>query len=128
MVTVPAQVLVDKNDPALADPTKPIGQFYSEEQAENLRREKGWILRNDSNRGYRRYVASPYPIDIIEKDAIKLLLDSGYIVVTCGGGGIPVRYEEDGTLSLQVAKGAVFSYYEFPWPADEVQVRPGVCR
>jgi len=98
VVTVPAQVLVDKNDPALADPTKPIGQFYSPEQAENLRREKGWILRNDSNRGYRRYVASPYPIDIIEKDAIKLLLDSGYIVVTCGGGGIPVRYEEDGTL------------------------------
>jgi carbamate kinase len=98
VVTVPAQVLVDKNDPALDNPTKPIGRFYTKEEADRLSREKSWILREDSGRGYRRYVASPYPIDIIEKDAIRLLLDNNYVVVTCGGGGIPVRYEDDGTL------------------------------
>ena len=98
VVTIPAQVLVDKSDPSLENPTKPIGPFYTEEEAGRLTKEKGWVLRNDANRGFRRYVASPYPIDIIEKDAIKLLLDRGYIVVTCGGGGIPVCFEKDGTL------------------------------
>jgi len=98
VVTIPAQVLVDQFDPALANPTKPIGPFYTSGEAETLTKEKGWVLKNDANRGYRRYVASPYPIDIIEKDAIKLLLEKDYIVITGGGGGIPVYFENDRTL------------------------------
>jgi carbamate kinase len=98
VVTIPAQVLVDQQDPAFLNPTKPIGPFYTEKQAERHAREKGWIFGEDANRGFRRLVASPYPLDIIEKDAIKLLLDSGYVVITCGGGGIPVFCESDGTL------------------------------
>jgi len=99
VVTVPAQVLVDKDDPAMSHPSKPIGPFYQEQEARALAREKGWILRDDARRGWRRYVASPYPVDIIEKDAIRHLLDQGFVVITCGGGGVPVRLESDGTLS-----------------------------
>ncbi|MFP4643707.1 MAG: carbamate kinase [Spirochaetales bacterium] len=98
VVTIPAQVIVDRHDPAMENPTKPIGPFYSEEQARKLEEENGWIVRPDSNRGYRRYVPSPYPIDIVEKEAINLLLKQQYVLVTGGGGGIPVYYEEDGTL------------------------------
>ncbi len=98
VVTVPAQVLVDKSDPAMDNPTKPIGPFYTEDEASRLRDERGWVVKEDANRGYRRYVASPYPIDIIEKDAINLLLKQHYILITVGGGGIPVFFEEDGTI------------------------------
>jgi carbamate kinase len=98
VVTLPAQILVDQNDPALLNPTKPIGPFYTQEEADKLTAEKQWVMRNDANRGFRRYVASPYPIDIIEKDAIKLLLEKDYIVVTGGGGGIPIHFENDKTL------------------------------
>ncbi len=98
VVTIPAQILVDQNDPALQHPTKPIGPFYTQEEAEQLTKEKAWVMRNDANRGFRRYVASPYPIDIIEKDAIKLLLEKDYIVITGGGGGIPIHFEDDKTL------------------------------
>ena len=98
VVTIPAQILVDRNDPAMENPSKPIGPFYTEEQAEQLVREKGWVVKEDAKRGYRRYVASPYPIDIVEKHAINHLLDDGYLLITGGGGGIPVYYEEDGTI------------------------------
>ncbi len=98
VVTIPSQILVDKNDPALKNPTKPIGPFYTEEEADKLIEEKGWTMKEDAGRGYRRYVASPYPLDIIEKDAVNLLLNGGYIVITGGGGGIPVYYEEDRTI------------------------------
>jgi carbamate kinase len=98
VVTIPAQVIVDKNDPALENPTKPIGPFYTEDQAAALREEKGWVVKEDAGRGYRRYVPSPYPIDIVEKDAVKLLLENDYIVITGGGGGIPVFYTEERTL------------------------------
>ena len=98
VVTIPAQVLVDKSDPAMENPSKPIGPFYTEEQAKVLREERGWVVKEDANRGYRRYVASPYPIDVLEKDAINLLLKQHYILITGGGGGIPVCYEEDGTI------------------------------
>ncbi len=98
VVTIPTQVVVDKNDPSIDNPTKPIGKFYTEEEAKQLIKEKGWIMKNDAGRGWRRYVASPYPIDIIEKEAIKYLLEKNYVVIAGGGGGIPVYYEEDGTL------------------------------
>jgi carbamate kinase len=83
-------VHVDPEDPAFQEPTKPIGPFYSEEQASSLERERGWRLVEDAGRGFRRLVASPRPLDVVELDAIRALLASGEVVVACGGGGIPV--------------------------------------
>ena len=98
VVTLPIQVVVDRNDPAMANPSKPIGPFYDRQQAEQLSRERGWIVKEDAGRGWRRYVASPRPIDIIEKGAIASLLDKQYTVITAGGGGIPVEYDREGTI------------------------------
>lgn len=90
VATVVSQVVVDRNDPAFKNPTKPIGQFYSESEAKKLAREKGWTVKEDSGRGWRRVVASPKPIDIVEKKAITEMVSSGIIVIAAGGGGIPV--------------------------------------
>ena len=90
VVTIVSQVVVDKNDPAFRNPTKPIGQFYTEKEAEKLAKEKGWVVREDAGRGWRRVVASPKPIDIVEKKAITSLVEDGIIVIAAGGGGIPV--------------------------------------
>ncbi len=98
IVTVPAQIIVDPLDPSIQDPSKPIGKFYTEEEAKKLQIEKDWVMKMDANRGYRRYVASPYPIDIVEKEAIKHLIEQDYIVITGGGGGIPVYFEKDNTI------------------------------
>lgn len=98
VVTIPTQILVDPLDPSIDYPSKPIGKFYTEEESLRLSQEKGWVIKKDANRGYRRYVASPYPIDIIEKEAIRLLIEKDYVVITGGGGGIPVYFEKDGTL------------------------------
>jgi carbamate kinase len=98
VVTIPCQIVVDVNDPAMDNPTKPIGPFYTEEEGKKISAEKGWVVKDDAKRGYRRYVASPYPIDVIEKDAINLLLRKGFLLITGGGGGIPVTFEEDGTI------------------------------
>ena len=88
--TVVTQVLVDANDPLFNNPSKPIGSFYSKEEAELISKEKGYIMKEDAGRGYRRVVPSPLPIDIIEKESIKTLLDNGQVVICAGGGGIPV--------------------------------------
>ena len=90
IATVISQVVVDHNDPAFKNPTKPIGQFYSEKEAKALAKEKGWTVKEDAGRGWRRVVASPKPIDIVEKQTITELLKDGVIVVAAGGGGIPV--------------------------------------
>lgn len=90
VATVVSQVVVDRNDPAFKNPTKPIGQFYSEKDAKALAKEKGWIVKEDAGRGWRRVVASPKPIDIVEKGAIIELIKDGVIVIAAGGGGIPV--------------------------------------
>lgn len=95
--TVATQVVVDGDDPAFQKPTKPIGPFYGEEEAKALEAEKGWIMKEDAGRGWRRVVASPKPIKIVEIDPVRRLWDST-IVVTCGGGGIPVLEKEDGRL------------------------------
>jgi carbamate kinase len=97
VVTLLTQVVVDKDDPAFNDPTKPIGQFYSEEEATKIAAEKGYIMKEDAGRGWRRVVASPMPKRIVEIDSVKQLWDST-IVITVGGGGIPVIETEDGTL------------------------------
>jgi carbamate kinase len=83
-------VHVDPDDPAFRDPTKPIGPFYSEEEALTLGRERGWHLVEDAGRGYRRVVPSPQPLEVVEVEAIRALVGSGAIAIACGGGGIPV--------------------------------------
>lgn len=88
--TVITQVLVDEKDPLFNSPSKPIGSFYSKEESEQIAKEKGYIMKEDAGRGYRRVVPSPLPIDIIEKESIKALLDDGQVVICAGGGGIPV--------------------------------------
>ena len=90
IVTILTRVIVDENDPAFQNPTKPIGPFYTEEEAKKLSRERGWRVIEDSGRGWRRVVPSPDPIEIVEKDLIRSVLDLGYIVIAVGGGGIPV--------------------------------------
>lgn len=88
--TLITQVLVDAKDSAFQNPTKPIGMFYTKEEAEKIEKEQGYQFVEDSGRGYRRVVPSPIPIDIIEKDVIKQLVDQDNIVIAVGGGGIPV--------------------------------------
>lgn len=97
VVTVVTQVVVDKDDPAFKEPTKPIGSFYTKEEAEKLTQETSCIYKEDSGRGYRRVVASPMPIDVVEIDVISTLVDNEHVVISVGGGGIPV-YEEGWTL------------------------------
>ena len=97
VVTIPAQVIVDKDDPSILNPAKFVGSFFPEEQIEELRRERNWIMKEDPGRGWRRVVPSPEPKTIVEQKIIKELFDQGVIVVTVGGGGIPVYVEEDGT-------------------------------
>lgn len=96
--TVVTQVLVDRNDPAFRNPTKPIGSFMSEEVARERARTEGWVVREDAGRGWRRVVASPIPRRIIELEAIRSLIERGFTVVAVGGGGIPVIEDENGDL------------------------------
>ncbi len=97
--TVVTQVVVDKNDPAFKNPSKPIGTFYTKEEAEKLQKEHpDWVIINDAGRGYRRVVPSPMPKEIVEQEAIELLVKSGFSVVGVGGGGIPVIRNEKGEL------------------------------
>jgi carbamate kinase len=103
IATVVTQVLVDKDDPAFTTPTKPIGPFYSEEEAQKYETDNGWIMKEDAGRGWRRVVASPMPIDIIEEDTIRLLLDQDVVVIAVGGGGIPVIMKENGELEGRAA-------------------------
>lgn len=90
VLSVVSQVLVDENDEAFKNPSKPIGAFYTEDEAKKIAKEKSYTMKEDSNRGYRRVVASPKPVDVIEKDSIKKLVEQDAIVITVGGGGIPV--------------------------------------
>ncbi|GFN34343.1 carbamate kinase [Tepidimicrobium xylanilyticum] len=98
VATVVTQVVVDKKDPAFNNPTKPIGPFYSKEEAAKINEEKGYIMIEDSGRGYRRVIASPEPKRIVELETIKTLLEKDNVVIAVGGGGIPV-IEEEGILN-----------------------------
>lgn len=97
VVTLLTQMVVDADDPGFKSPTKPIGPFYSEQEAQALAAEKGYTMKEDAGRGWRRVVASPIPAEIVELDSIKELIGSA-VVITCGGGGIPVLRREDGAL------------------------------
>ena len=95
--TAITQVVVDRHDPAFTNPTKPVGLFYTEDEAKAIAKDKAYSFIEDSGRGYRRVVASPDPIDIKEKGTIRCRMENGDVVIACGGGGIPV-YREDGML------------------------------
>ena len=94
--TIVTQVIVDENDDAFKNPTKPIGSFYSEEEAKKIMEETGYTFVEDAGRGYRRVVASPKPVDIVELDVVEQLVDNGTVVITVGGGGIPVIKKDNG--------------------------------
>ena len=93
VVTVVTQVRVDPEDPAFENPSKPIGKFLTKEEADFQAKAYGHVMKEDAGRGYRRVVASPKPVEIVEQDAINSLVDANKIVICCGGGGIPVTLE-----------------------------------
>lgn len=98
VAAVITQVIVDKNDPGFKNPTKPVGSFFSAEEAKKLQEEKGYIMKEDAGRGWRRVVASPEPVDVVEAPMIKTLVDAGHVVITVGGGGVPVIDKGNGVL------------------------------
>lgn len=98
VATVVTEVEVDPHDRAFAEPTKPIGKFYSQAEAEQLQRERSWPMVEDSHRGWRRVVPSPSPISIVQLDTIRRLVDAGVTVIACGGGGIPVMRDDAGHI------------------------------
>ena len=95
--TLVTQVLVDEADPAFQKPSKPVGAFYDKETADKIAAERGYTMVEDAGRGWRQVVPSPKPVDVVEKDMVNTLVDSGYVVITAGGGGIPV-VKKDGRL------------------------------
>jgi carbamate kinase len=99
VATVVTQVEVSPDDPAMLNPSKPIGTFFDEEEAQVRQERDGWAVVEDAGRGWRRIVASPMPVRIVEIDAVRTLLDAGVVVITVGGGGIPVVADENGDLS-----------------------------
>ncbi len=100
VATVITEVVVDKNDDAFKNLSKPVGMFYSKEEAEKISKEKGFTFVEDAGRGYRRVVASPQPQKIVEIDTVKQLVNEGTIVITVGGGGIPVIEENDELIGV----------------------------
>lgn len=100
VASIVTQVIVDEDDPAFNKPSKPIGGFYTKDQADELSASKGYTMVEDSGRGYRRVVPSPHPVDIVEKDIINDLVNSGHIVIAAGGGGIPTIRKGNALLGI----------------------------
>lgn len=101
VVTILTQVVCDRDDPQLQNPTKPIGRFFTEEEARRLMVEKHWVMKEDAGRGWRLVVPSPKPLSIVEDETISMLVKAGIIVIAGGGGGIPIIVEEDGRYEGQ---------------------------
>ena len=118
-------VLVAEDDPAFAEPTKPVGPFYSEEQARGLERDRGWQVVHDAGRGWRRVVPSPHPLEVVELGAIRSLLASGSIVVAVGGGGIPAtrRGEHLAGIDAVIDKDRASSLLARELGADRLVIR-----
>lgn len=98
VVTIVTQVIVDRNDPSIREPTKFIGQFYTRQEAKKHAKAKGWVVKEDRPKAWRRVVSSPIPLEIVEKKTIKSLVEKGVIVIAAGGGGVPVCVERNGSL------------------------------
>ena len=99
IASIVTQVLVSKDDPAFKNPSKPIGPFYTEEEAKKLTKTRGITVKEDAGRGWRKVVPSPMPLSIIESDLIKIAIGNGAVIVAGGGGGIPVYYDQHGRLT-----------------------------
>jgi carbamate kinase len=130
VVTVVTQVEVDPKDPQMINPNKYVGPFFKAEQVEACKA-KGWVMKEDPGRGYRRVVASPSPIDVIEKDVIKDLIDDGKVVIAVGGGGVPVERLADGTLEgvdAVIDKDRASALLANLIAADELVILTGVDR
>lgn len=128
VATMITQVRVDENDPAFDTPSKPIGKFMSAEQAKNLEEKYGYIMKEDAGRGYRRVVASPKPVEIVEIGTIRTMVDSGDLVIACGGGGIPV-IEQDNNLkgaSAVIEKDSIAGKLAADLLADELIILTSV--
>ncbi len=97
VTTILTQVIVDKNDPSVLNPTKFVGPFIKKKDVEIVRNQRGWVVKEDPGRGLRRVVPSPVPLQIVEKETINFMVNNGVISICCGGGGIPVYVEKDGT-------------------------------
>ena len=129
ITSVVTQVIVDRDDPAFQNPTKPIGPFYTEERAREIQQENpGAVMKEDAGRGWRRVVASPKPLRIIERDSVRSLLDQGHIVVSGGGGGIPVAMEGDRYIGVEavVDKDLVAAIIARDLSADKLVILTGV--
>jgi len=130
VVTVVTQVVVDPADPSMKNPTKYVGPFYKAEDVEG-HKAKGWVMKEDPGRGFRRVVPSPLPLDIVEKETIKDLIDDGLVVIAVGGGGVPVQREADGTLSgidAVIDKDRASALLANLIGADELLILTGVDR
>lgn len=130
VVTVVTQVVVDPADPSMQNPTKYVGPFYKAEDVEACRK-KGWIMKEDPGRGFRRVVPSPLPLDIVEKDTIKDLIDDGLVVIAVGGGGVPVQRDAAGLLSgidAVIDKDRASALLANLLGADELLILTGVDR
>lgn len=130
VVTVVTQVVVDKNDPSMLNPTKYVGPFFKEADLDACK-SKGWVMKEDPGRGYRRVVASPIPVDVVEKETIHELLKSGKVVIAVGGGGVPVCRDADGTLDgvdAVIDKDRASALLASQIGADELLILTGVDR
>ncbi|TFG85224.1 MAG: carbamate kinase [Spirochaetales bacterium] len=128
VVTVVTQVVVDKNDPSMQNPTKYVGLYFKEEDLESCKA-KGWVMKEDPGRGYRRVVASPIPVDVVEKETIHEILKSGKVVIAVGGGGVPVCRAADGTLEgvdAVIDKDRASALLASQIAADELLILTGV--
>ena len=128
VATVITETVVDQDDEAFHNPTKPIGPFFTEEESAFLEKEKGYKMIEDSGRGYRRVVPSPKPLEIVEKDVIKTLSDAGYVVICAGGGGIPVIYDNGKLRGIEavVDKDRASSLLAEKIEADYLMILTGV--
>jgi len=128
VATMVTQVLVSRRDPAFHRPTKPVGPFYTRQEAERRRIEFGWHMVEDARRGYRRVVPSPQPREIIELPAIKAALSDGSLVIACGGGGIPVVFRRDELVGVEavIDKDRASSLLAWELEADLFLISTGV--
>ncbi|PID56926.1 carbamate kinase [candidate division KSB3 bacterium] len=129
VISLVTQVVVDREDPSFKTPTKPIGPFYTKEEGENIRQERGWKIVEDSGRGYRLVVPSPQPTAIVESAIIQMLLEDEVIVIAAGGGGIPVICHENGAyegVDAVVDKDAASSILATELKADLLLILTGV--
>lgn len=128
VATMITQVRVDENDPAFGAPSKPIGKFVTKEQAEKMEQDYGYIMKEDSGRGYRRVVASPKPVEIVEIGTIRTMVDSGDLVIACGGGGIPVIEQKNALkgASAVIEKDAIAGKLAEELVCEELIILTGV--